>query len=157
MNNLTKIFIFKISATILFWCIPFIFFPTSILDAVGFPSQSTYMFVRMLGWAYLALCVGYAFGLKASLRGQRAAGPILVGIVSNGGACVYLAYFGIVGTWVAWGGFVQFMLWSSVLATAAITAGLYLFGVRRAGAQQGAAPDPAPPLRCSAGSGELRR
>jgi hypothetical protein len=143
MNNLTKVFIFKISTTVLFWCIPLIIFPASILEAVGFPSQPTYMFVRMLGWAYLALCVGYAFGLKASLHGQRAAGPIWVGIVSNGGACLYLTYFGIVGTWSGWGGFVQFVLWSSVLATAAITTGLYLFGVRSAaGAQQGVAPDP---------------
>lgn len=149
MNNLTKIFIFKICATVLFWCIPLILFPTSILETVGFPSQPTYMFVRMLGWAYLALCVSYAFGLKASLRGQRPVGPIWVGIVSNGGACVYLAYFGIVGTWVVWGVYVQFVLWLSVLATAAITAGLYLFGVRGAGA-----PDPAPTLGGGAGSGE---
>jgi hypothetical protein len=134
MNNLTIVFIFKISATVLFWCIPLILFPAPILEAVGFPSQPTYMFVRMLGWAYLALCVGYAFGLKASLNGQRAAGPIWVGIVSNGGACLYLAYFGLVGTWAAWGGFVQFVLWSSVLATAAITAGLYLFGIRNTAA-----------------------
>ena len=42
----------------------------------GFPAQPTEMFVRMLGWAYLALCVGYAFGLRASLRGERAAEPI---------------------------------------------------------------------------------
>jgi hypothetical protein len=88
------------------------------------------MFVRMLGWAYLALCVGYAFGLKASLQGHRAAGPIWVGIVSNGGACAYLAYFGMTGAWSTWGGFVQFVLWSSVGATAAITSGLYFFGVR---------------------------
>lgn len=145
MNNLTKVFIFKISVTVLFWCIPLILFPTSILETVGFPSPPTYMFVRMLGWAYLALCVGYAFGLNASLRGERTAGPIWVGIVSNGGACVYLACFGIFGTWATWGGFVQFVLWSSVLATAAITAGLYLFGVRGAGAQQGAPGERASP------------
>jgi len=142
MNNLTRVFIFKISATVLFWCIPLIFFPESILGAIGFPSQPTYMFVRMLGWAYLALCVGYAFGLKASLQDKRAAGPIWVGIVSNGGACLYLAYYGIAGTWAAWGGFVQFVLWSSVLATGAITSGLYFFGVRGAtGVQQGVEAD----------------
>ena len=100
------------------------------------------MFIRMLGWAYLALCVGYAFGLKASLRGQRAAGPIWVGIVSNGGACLYLMYFGVADAWVAWGGFVQFVLWSSVLATAVITIGLYFFGIRGSdSAQQGVLPD----------------
>lgn len=130
MSHLSKVLIFKISATVLFWCIPLIFFPAALLEAAGFPAQHSYMFVRMLGWAYLALCVGYAFGLKASLQGQRADGPIWVGIVSNGGACVYLSFFGFAGAWTIWGGFVQFVLWSSVVATAAITAGLYLFGVR---------------------------
>ena len=37
MSGLTKVFIFKISATVLFWCIPLILFPASILDSVGFP------------------------------------------------------------------------------------------------------------------------
>lgn len=136
MSRLSKIFVFKISATILFWCIPLLLFPASILEAIGFPAQPSYLFVRMLGWAYLALCVGYAFGLEASLRGQRAAGPIWVGIVSNGGACLFLASFGLAGAWSTWGGFVQFVLWSSTAATAAITAGLYLFGVRDGGAGQ---------------------
>ena len=43
------------------------------------------MFVRMLGWAYLALCVGYYFALKASQHGKRLMGPIWVGMASNGG------------------------------------------------------------------------
>lgn len=130
MSHLSKVFVFKIGATVLFWCVPLIFFPSRILEAAGFPSQPSYLFVRMLGWAYLALCVGYAFGLSASLRGERAAGPIWVGIVSNGGACAYLTGFGMAGAWSDWGGFVQLVLWSSALATGAITAGLYLFGVR---------------------------
>jgi hypothetical protein len=143
MSLLSKVFIFKIGATVLFWCIPLILFPVSALETVGFPTQPSYMFVRMLGWAYLALCVGYAFGLKPSLAGQFALGPIWVGIVSNGGACLYLSYFGVSGAWSAWGAFVQFVLWSSVLATAAITSGLYWFGVRgAAAAQQGTAADP---------------
>jgi hypothetical protein len=87
MSHLSKVFIFKFAATVAFWCIPLLLFPSEFLAVLGLPPQSSYMFVRMLGWAYLALCVGYAFGLKASLQGQRAAGPIWVGIVSNGGAC----------------------------------------------------------------------
>ncbi|MFO1408255.1 MAG: hypothetical protein U1F08_12110 [Steroidobacteraceae bacterium] len=134
MSPLSRVFVFKIAATVAFWCVPLILFPAAVLEALEFPKQPSYMFVRMLGWAYLALCVGYAFGLRASLQGQRAAGPIWVGIVSNGGACGYLAYFGATGAWADWGGFVQFVLWSSVAATAAITAGLYQFGVRRAAA-----------------------
>lgn len=146
MNALSKVFIVKIGATVLFWCVPLILFPSAVLEAVGFPVQSSYLFVRLLGWAYLALCVGYAFGLKAALRGQRSAGPIWVGIVSNGGACAYLAGFGVAGAWSAWGGFVQFVLWASVVATAAITAGLYRFGVHRGHeTPQGSAADPPAP------------
>ena len=64
---------------------------------MGFPPQPGYMFVRLLGCAYLALCVGYALGLRASLNGVRAPGPIWAGIVSNGGACGILVYFGVKG------------------------------------------------------------
>ena len=88
------------------------------------------MFVRMLGWAYLALCVGYYFALQASLAGKRLMGPIWVGIVSNGGAGIYLLYYGVIGTWSDWGGLVQFIAWGSVVATALITLGLLVYGVR---------------------------
>lgn len=134
MSPLSRVFIFKIGATVFFWCVPLILFPAAVLEAVGLPAQPSYLFVRMLGWAYLALCVGYAFGLRAALAGERAAGPIWVGIVSNGGACAYLVYFGAIGTWSSWGWFVQFVLWSSALATAAITTGLYWYGVHGADA-----------------------
>lgn len=87
------------------------------------------MFVRMLGWAYLALCVGYAFGLRASLQRKRLLGPIWVGVVSNGGACVYLLYYGATGTWVQWGAAIQFIAWGSIVATALITLGLIAFGL----------------------------
>jgi len=112
------------------WCLPLLLFPASLLETIGFPPQDNYMFVRMLGWAYLALCVGYYFSLKASLNGQRLMGPIWVGIVSNGGACLYLLYYGVIGSWSAWGGAVQFIAWGSVIATAFITIGLYIYGVK---------------------------
>ena len=133
MNNLSKVFVFKIAVTIFIWCVPLILFPQFLLDAIGFPEQNSYMFVRMLGWAYVALCVGYGFGLSASLKGKRAMGPIWVGIGSNGGACIYLLYYGISGTWVNWGIFMQVILWGSSLATGLITLGLYLFGVKGKG------------------------
>ena len=130
MNNLSRVLIFKIAGTIFLWCVPLLLFPASLLEQIGFPKQDSYMFVRMLGWAYLALCVGYWFALKASLSGKRLMGPIWVGIVSNGGACLYLIYYGIIGTWSNWGDAIQIIAWGSVVATAIITLGLYLFGVR---------------------------
>ena len=87
------------------------------------------MFLRMLGWAYLALCVGYGFGLQASLNGKRLMGPIWVGIISNGGASACLVFYGFGGAWTEWGWFLQLLAWSSAGATALITAGLCVFGV----------------------------
>ncbi len=129
MNKLSVVFVIKIAATVLFWCVPLICFPGSFLEGAGFPAQSSYLFVRMLGWAYLALCVGYAFGLKASLQGKRALGPIWAGIVSNGGACIYLGYFGFSGAWESWGSFIQLVGWGSMIASAGITVALIVFGL----------------------------
>lgn len=130
MSHLSKVLLFKILGTVCLWCLPLLLLPASLLEQIGFPKQGSYMFVRMLGWAYLALCVGYYFALKASLEGKRLMGPIYVGIVSNGGACAYLLYYGLTGTWATWGGALQFVAWGSALATALITLGLYLYGVR---------------------------
>lgn len=130
MSNLTKVFIFKITATVFFWCLPLILLPGDILVAAGLPEQESWMFPRMLGWAYLALCVGYCFGLQASLQGKRLMGPIWVGIVSNGGASAYLFYYGLSGEWSSWSTLIQLVGWSSAVATALITAGLFIFGVR---------------------------
>ena len=131
MSGLSVTFIVKIVATLVFWCVPLLFFPNDVLAMLGFPEQPTYVFVRLLGWAYLALCVGYAFGLRASLRGERLAGPIWVGIVSNGGASALLLFFGRSGSWTDWGALAQALMWASTVATALITFGLVWFGVLR--------------------------
>jgi hypothetical protein len=133
MNNLSKVFVFKIAATLFVWCLPLILMPASWLEAAGLPRQETTLFVRLLGWAYLALCVGYGFGLKASLAGKRALGPIWVGLISNGGACLCLSYYGAVGAWASWGGLIRLIGWGSAAATFFITLGLFLFGVRGQG------------------------
>ncbi len=129
MKQLCGVYIFKIAATLIFWCLPLLLFPASLLTSAGFPEQSSYMFVRMLGWAYLALCVGYWVGLQAALEGEVLMGPIYVGIVSNGGACLFLIYYGVTGTWSDWGWFIQLTGWGSVLATLLITAGLVKYGL----------------------------
>lgn len=130
MNALSKVLLLKIAATVCVWCAPLLLFPVSVLNAIGFPEQNGYMFVRMLGWAYLALCVGYGFALQAALQGKRLMGPIWVGIVSNGGACLYLCFYGASGAWMQWSASLQFIAWGSALATAIITAGLWRYGVR---------------------------
>ncbi len=123
----------KIAATILFWCIPLLLFPSSLLETFGFPPQENMVFLRLLGWAYFALCVGYGFGLQSARRGVRAPGPIWTGIVSNGGACVLLIVFGSSGTWSDWGSLAQAFMWGSALATGLIAAALVTSGVLNLG------------------------
>ena len=80
--------------------------------------------------------MGYGFGLQEALRGNVIRGPVVVGIVSNGGACLYLLYFGFTGAWATWGAAIQFVCWSSVLATTLITLGLFRYGLlTKSGAQ----------------------
>jgi hypothetical protein len=53
-----------------------------------------------------------------------------VDIVSTGGACVYLLFYGLVGTWADWGLPLHLLAWGSAFATALITLSLVRFGVR---------------------------
>ncbi len=129
MSNLARVYAFKIVATLLVWCLPLIFFSESLLESAGLPAQPTGMFLRLLGWAYLALCVGYGFGLSAELQGIRVVGPIWVGIVSNAGACIILAYFAWRGDWNQWGWLVKTIGYGSIAATLLITTGLFWFGI----------------------------
>lgn len=129
MNHLAKVFTLKIVATLTVWCVPLIFLPASLLEAAGLPKQDITLFVRLLGWAYLALCVGYAFGLHSALRGRRALGPIWMGIVSNSGAGAFLVYFGWTGSWSSWSSLLQWLAWASATAATMFALGLFVFGV----------------------------
>ena len=131
LTGLVNVLRFKILATVLLWCTPIILLPNSVLEMSGVPeTQSSWMFVRMLGWAYLSLCVGYYFALEEAIVGQKLKGAIWAGVVSNGGACIFLAYYGISGTWSSWHIVVNIILWGSIPATAVITLGLIWFGLR---------------------------
>ena len=122
----------KIAATVLVWCVPLLLFPSAWLIAAGLPADLDWPFLRLLGWAYLALCVGYGFAWQAARRGEVQRGPLWMGVTSNGGASVLLWLQGLGGVWNGWGGLPQFVLWSSAVATALITAGLIRYGLRPA-------------------------
>lgn len=129
MNTLSKILIAKLAATLSLWCIPLLLFPPRWLSLLGLPQQESYLFVRLLGMAYLAFCIGYGFALKDTLRGRMPLGTVWSSVVSNGGACALLLYYGIAGAWSAWGAPMQGVMWFSVLATAALAAALLRAGV----------------------------
>jgi hypothetical protein len=131
ISGLSVVFVLKIGITLLFWCVPLLLFPSSWLAALGVPAEPGYLLLRLLGCAYLALLVGYSFGLRAALAGRRAAGPVWMGIVSNGGASLLLLGYGINGAWSAWGGLLNVGLWLSAAVTGGIALALLWWGVVR--------------------------
>ena len=128
MGPLSKILAFKIALTVAVWCVPMLLFPAAWLQSLGFPVPEPQLFLRLLGMAYTALVVGYAFGLRATIQGTYPTGVVWVGIVSNGGAFLLLAGAAVLGAWAAWGTIAQAIMWGSLLGTGAITAGLIRFG-----------------------------
>jgi hypothetical protein len=128
MQALSKVFIAKIVLTISAWCIPLLLLPASVLQWLGFPVPVPTIFLRLLGMAYAALVVGYAFGLRSALRRDYPAGAVWVGIVSNGGAFLLLCIAAMQATWASWGGFARLVMWVSVAGTGLITLGLVIFG-----------------------------
>ncbi len=76
----------KIALTALAWAGPLLLLPKRVLAAVGIPALETPPFGRLLGWAFAALLVVYASGLRDCWAGYFPWGTVLAGIVSNGGA-----------------------------------------------------------------------
>ncbi len=130
MKNLVYVLVYKITATVLGVCVPLMLFPVSWLSALGVPEQESYMFIRALGVAYLALCVGYAFGLAEALQGRRMLSVIWMGIVSNAGACLVFTIYGLQGDWNDWPYLSQLYVWSIAATAGLITLGLVLTGLK---------------------------
>jgi hypothetical protein len=129
MTPLARVIVAKIAVTVLFWAGPLVLAPEWLLEAAGLPPGAAPL-ARLLGWAYLALGVGYGFGLREVLAGRRATGAVVVGIVSNAGASAWLAYFGLTGAWAGWHPAFRIVAWSSAAVTLALALGLYGYGLR---------------------------
>jgi len=127
MRGLRGLLIRKITITGLFWCVPLLVFPSTWFVALGMPAPEPLMFARLLGAAYLALLVGYYMGLKGLVAGESPMPVMNMGIVSNGLACLLLAYFGATGSWSSWGTGAQGFMWLSALGALGITFSLLRF------------------------------
>jgi hypothetical protein len=128
MNPLALVLIYKILITILLWCVPLLTLPKRGFAALKMPVPQPMAFVRLLGAAYLALLVGYSFGLVQVRQGQYPTGVVWTGIVSNGLASGILFFYGLTGAWSTWGRISRIYMWLSALATLSITVLLLLFG-----------------------------
>lgn len=127
MRGLKGLLIRKIAITAVFWCLPLLFFPSSWFVALGVPAPEPLLFVRLLGAAYLALLVGYYFGLQGLKQGEIPVAVIHMGITSNGLATILLVFFGATGAWQHWAMGAQVFMWLSALGALSITTRLLAF------------------------------
>jgi len=111
MRALRSILIRKIVITVLFICIPLIFFSSSLLESFGIQVGTSLLIFRLLGVAYLALCIGYFGGIKMIDCGRDASSIADMGIASNGLAGFVFVYFGVIGSWDSWNQFAKIYMW----------------------------------------------
>ena len=131
LERLRRLYEVKIAGTVLLWCLPLSVQPQSLMTALDLNTPIASLFLRLLAIAYLALCVGYGLGWRAAGQGVLLTGPLWVGLVSNGGACVLLTAYGSMGAWNNLPPTIQSALWLSAASTALITLGLWLLGLQR--------------------------
>lgn len=125
MKGLKGLFIRKIAITAIFLCVPLLFFPSSLFEALGVPAPQPLIFVRLLGVAYLALIVGYYGGIKAMGNNQSSLFAIDMGLVSNGVAFIVFLYFGVTGGWDNWGFGAEVYMWLLLFGALMITINLF--------------------------------
>lgn len=128
LKPLVGVLVFKIAFTVLFWCIPLLVAREDWFPVLGIPKPAPIVFVRLLGAAYLALLVGYSFGLAQARRGSRPVGVVWAGAVSNGLASASLFWHGLAGSWSTWGRLGAAVMWVSAVVTLGITIGLLVYG-----------------------------
>ena len=130
--KLKNILLAKIIITTLFWAAPLLFAPPDLFILLGIPVPHPILFIRLLGAAYFSLIFVYVYGyrlLKSKRNPLSAELSVSTGIVSNGLAFIVLFYLGISGSWAEWGLIGQIYMWSTVVLTFLLTAGLY-FGFK---------------------------
>jgi hypothetical protein len=118
MRLLKATLILKILLTIA-WAASLLFLSETQFERLGMPEPT--LFTRLLGAAFLALLVGYLLGLRELRLGKTPFNTMLVGIVSNGLACVILVCYGLQGEWSEWGEVARYSLWASTIFTGLIT------------------------------------
>jgi hypothetical protein len=122
INLLVCVLAVKIAITLFIWAGPLLLLPVQFFNLLGFPRPTPLIFARLLGMAYLALVVGYYFGLQQAIIGEVPVTVMAVGLTSNAGACLLLVFNGLRGTWNSWRPrWAHLYMWSSAALTGIIT------------------------------------
>ena len=126
-NALRRTLAAKTLLTLALWAGPALFLPASWFPFVGIPEPplAQLVFVRLLGAAYFALCVGYAIAWRTPARHP---GAVLVGVVSNGLAALAILSVGSAGGFDSWSPLGAAYIWGSCLAAAGIATALVITG-----------------------------
>lgn len=90
---LRAVLILKIGVTLVCWAGPMLLLHPAQFEMLGFPVPEPFLYIRLLGMAYLALVVGYAYGYRVALKGYFPSAAVAIGIVSNGGAAMIILAF----------------------------------------------------------------
>ncbi len=124
LRLLERTLVLKIILTTLLWAMPFLFFSRDLLEPLMGVVPTPLFSLRLLGWCYVALIVGYAAGLLEVRAGRMPWGIVAMGIVSNGGGAALLGAHLFLGAGRTLSGLAATMNWLSWIALVAITTGL---------------------------------
>ena len=119
--DLRRVLRVKIGLTLVLWALPCLLMPAAWFRFAGLNllGVEAVLFCRLLGAAYVALCVGYGLALRAP---EKHPGMRLVGIVSNGLAAA------VVWTFIFQGALAELPLRGKVYLTASAVVTTLLTG-----------------------------
>ena len=98
MLTLANFLALKIIVTLGFWSFPLLVAPGFFLPLAGLDLPDSHILLSLLGWAYLALCVGYGYGFMQARKGVREKGILVMGVASNGSGCLIMLFYALSGT-----------------------------------------------------------
>ena len=132
MFNLANVVALKIIVTMGVWSFPLLVAPGFFLPQAGLELPENTILLSLLGWAYVALCVGYGYGFLQARKGVREKGILAMGVVSNGGACLIMLFNAVIGMAPELTLFGNIIALGSVAFTGFFAVSLYLLGLREA-------------------------